>query len=240
MKTIHPITVIVSPRYSWGPESSSYTYAVRAGAFRSVSSYQAGDILVAGSNAKRILGKVHSVRELEGEVEEIVVTPVRDYEPVDDIGTRVRDIVPERFLTETIVPREDYRPAYPEGYGFAPPHHWHVTVDGAYHSVLAPSDVAVKLQGPEMVYSSLQDEPITWAEYHEMRVRRAKEERADEVREAILRLRNVVRDCPHMLERVYPPVDGDGDKATWKFDGIPLLDHDEDDPVLSALEDILY
>lgn len=237
MKTIHPITVIVQPRYTWGPESTSCTFAVRNGAFRSVSSYIVGDILVAGSNAKRILGKVHSVRELDGEVEEIIITPVRADKKVDYVGTRVTDLIPERYLTETIAPQEEYRPAYPDGYGFAPPHHWFATLDGAYHSVLANSDVAVKLQGPELVHTSMQQDPLSWEEYHEMRVRQANEERADKVREAIIRLRNVVRDCPHMLERVYPV---SGNKATWKFGGIPIIDHDEDDPVLSALEDALY
>lgn len=236
MKTIHPIVVTIQPRYTWGPESSSYTYAVRDGAFRSVSSYRVGDILVAGSEFKSILGKVHSVRELDGEVEEIIVTPVRDYEPVDDIGTRLQDLIPEKFLTEIVDLREEYRPTYPEGYGFAPLR-WRATLDGAYQSILSPSDVAVKLQGSEMVFSSLSKEPLTWEEYHTMRKRAAEVERADEVREAILILRNVVRDCPHLLERVYPI---DSDKATWKFGGIPILDHDEDDPLLSALEDILY
>ena len=234
MKTIHPITVIVQPRYAWGPESRSYTYAIRAGAFRSVSSYQVGDILVAGSNAKRVLGKVYSVTG--GEHEEVVITPLLDNEEVDDIGTSAKELIPERFITGLITLREEYRPAYPKGYGFAP-RRWFATLDGAYQSVLANSDVAVRLQGPERVYTSLQEEPLTWEAYHAMRRRQAEEARADEIREAILCLRNIVRDCPHMLERVYPV---DSDKAIWKFGGIPLIDHDEEDPFLSALEDILY
>nr|PZN46753.1 MAG: hypothetical protein DIU61_20085 [Bacteroidota bacterium] len=219
MKTKSSVTVHIAPLETWGQESSSYTFAVRpTGEFRAVSTYEPGDILVAGTNAKSILGLVTEVSTLPDGTQEVRIEAVTPSRPIDSLGTYLYQIIPDKFRT---------------GWEFA---EFFPTVNGAYQSILANSDVSVIIPDDAKVSSS-QYRTMSWREYRATRQRAAVEARADEIREAILRLRNIVRDCPHMLERVYPI---DGDTATWKFGGVSLIDHDEDDPFLSALEDLLY
>lgn len=61
------------------------------------------------------------------------------------------------------------------------------------------------------------------------------EERAKQIGEAMRLLSEVIAREEHAFERVWMD-----EFAQWEYKGIPIMEHDEDDAFLGALEDLLY
>jgi|GEM_PF-7106783 FKBP-type peptidyl-prolyl cis-trans isomerases 2 len=225
MKTKEEITVIISPRSSWGQESSSYAFAVRDGAFRAVESYEVGDLLIAGTNRKSMLGRVIAIEARPDGNQAVKIISLA--------GSRGRVVAGHNIYEFDMVPPH-----------FIAGHEEGETLNGAYRSIVDGGDVAVVLPEDAYVLSTEYGER-TWADYQSARRRAEIWNRVQSVREAISCLRNLLieeRENPAIFERVFRD-DGSG-KADWFMSAAGerhfVIAHDDDCPLLSAIEHQLY
>lgn len=227
MKTKEEITVLISPRASWGPESTSFSFAVRGGAFCAVETYEVGDILVAGTGRKSMLGRVEAVETRPDGRQAVRISSLGISRGEAVAGhnlfrkTYELDLVPPHLLVD-----------HDEG----------ETLDGAFRSVVSGGDISVEIPDEARVVSTEYGK-TTWREYRAERRRAEALERVREVAEAIRCLRNVLleeREDPAFFERVY---DKRG-RAAWVMhisgERYHVVDHDDECPLLAAIEHQLY